>query len=305
MNYPLVSIGIPTFNRAASLIRTLESVIKQDYKNLEIIVSDNASNDNTHAIMNNWSVLDRRIIYIKQDENFGAIKNFRKVMNLANGDFFLWLGDDDWIDQNFVSLCVQFLINNTDYSFVGTDAVFYNSDGMIHLIVHHYNLVQNSYLLRVLKHWYNGAWPFYGLIRKDHLKKTHLLDTVGGDMILISSLAYLGKIKTIQGAFVNRSVHMPNGSLQTLKKMYPDWRSKYINLAVSIYAFNDIVIYNDVYKNLSLIKRVTLGSLVFLTIIISALPKIIRTIISNLFKHFIGEKNYILWKNRLKRSLTK
>ena len=98
---PKVSIGIPTFNRADLLRRSIESALGQDYPNIEVLVSDNASTDETPAICQG---LGDRIKYFRQSINLGPLTNFSKVLEMASGEFFMWLGDDDWIDASYVRL---------------------------------------------------------------------------------------------------------------------------------------------------------------------------------------------------------
>ena len=98
---PLVTIGIPTYNRADSFLQeALQSAVAQTYENIEIIVSDNCSTDNTEMIVKNFS--DTRIKYVKQSKNIGAFNNFNYCVNIATGSFFHMLHDDDKIDPDFI-----------------------------------------------------------------------------------------------------------------------------------------------------------------------------------------------------------
>jgi glycosyltransferase involved in cell wall biosynthesis len=93
---PLVTVGIPTFNRPERLRRTLESVTAQTYRHLEIIVSDNASPDpNVSAIAQDFASQDDRIRVFHQEANLGAHSNFRFVLGRATGPYFMWWADDD------------------------------------------------------------------------------------------------------------------------------------------------------------------------------------------------------------------
>src|SRR5713226_3275180 len=92
----LVSIGLPTHNRSASLRRAIASALAQDYRPIELIVSDNGSTDETETICRAAAEHDSRIKYLRQPENRGAAANFQAVLDHARGDFFLWLADDDW-----------------------------------------------------------------------------------------------------------------------------------------------------------------------------------------------------------------
>ena len=102
----LVTIGIPTYNRADRFLRqALESAIGQTYPNLEIIVSDNCSSDNTEAVVKDYD--DPRIKYIKHSKNIGPLGNSNFCLNQAKGEYFLQLHDDDVIDPDFIETCMR------------------------------------------------------------------------------------------------------------------------------------------------------------------------------------------------------
>lgn len=105
---PLVSIGLPTYSRAPLLRRALEALRLQTYKNLEIIVSDNCSTDNTAEIVREAQEKDPRIIYLRHESNVGAFSNYKFVVEKASGDYFLFHADDHWLASN----CVEALVNS-------------------------------------------------------------------------------------------------------------------------------------------------------------------------------------------------
>lgn len=112
---PLVSIGVPTYNRPAELSRCLEGLIGQTYPNLEIVVSDNASHDaSTEALVREFMQRDPRISYFRQTENRGALFNFQFVLDQANGEFFMWAGDDDYRAPNFVEVLLGLMHQHPD-----------------------------------------------------------------------------------------------------------------------------------------------------------------------------------------------
>jgi glycosyltransferase involved in cell wall biosynthesis len=107
MTEPLVTIGVPTFNRPAGLARTLACVCSQTYRNVEIIVSDNASTDPAvRATVDRFAEKDARISYHRHPENIGAWPNFSSLPPRARGDFFMWAADDDRWEPFFVERCV-------------------------------------------------------------------------------------------------------------------------------------------------------------------------------------------------------
>ena len=102
----LVTIGIPTYNRADGFLRhALESVIAQTYRNLEIIVSDNCSRDNTEAVVKKYG--DPRVKYIRHNVNIGPLGNSNFCLDQAQGEYFLQLHDDDAIDSDFIETCMK------------------------------------------------------------------------------------------------------------------------------------------------------------------------------------------------------
>lgn len=108
MKNPLVTIGIPTYNRADGLRRTLEQVTAQSYSNLEVLVSDNASPDpSVQEVVREFTSRDRRIRSFLQAKNLGASNNFRFVLKASTGDLFMWASDDDHHCVNFVERCVE------------------------------------------------------------------------------------------------------------------------------------------------------------------------------------------------------
>jgi len=113
----LVTVGIPTYNRPEGLQRTLEAIAGQSYRNLEIIVSDNCSTDpNVRKIVETYLLKDARVRYHRHDSNIGAISNFFSLLDLAQGDYFMWAADDDWWDQDFVEVSVESLQNHPSAS---------------------------------------------------------------------------------------------------------------------------------------------------------------------------------------------
>lgn len=106
---PRVSFGVPVRNGAETVGRCLESILCQDYGDFEIIVSDNASTDATCQRIEELMARDARIRLIRQPENVGLIENFNQLARAARGDFFRWVGADDWLEPDYASSCVAAL----------------------------------------------------------------------------------------------------------------------------------------------------------------------------------------------------
>jgi glycosyltransferase involved in cell wall biosynthesis len=101
---PLVTVGIPTYNRPAGLNQTLACITGQRYRNLEILVSDNCSTTpETQEVARAWQQSDPRIVYHRQPENIGLEANFKYLLAKARGEYFFWAADDDGWTPDFVA----------------------------------------------------------------------------------------------------------------------------------------------------------------------------------------------------------
>ena len=104
---PLVSIGMPTWNRAHCIRESLDSLLGQTYQNIELIISDNASPDGTEEICRQYAKEDERVRYIRQKENIGVINNYNYVLRESRGDYFMWACDDDLWEKEFIRKLLQ------------------------------------------------------------------------------------------------------------------------------------------------------------------------------------------------------
>lgn len=108
MTEALVTVGIPTFNRPEGLARTLTSICSQTYRNLDIIVSDNASTDQAvKGVVSDFMGRDPRVSYHRHPENLGVMGNFSSLVLKASGEFFMWAADDDRWEPFFIARCVE------------------------------------------------------------------------------------------------------------------------------------------------------------------------------------------------------
>lgn len=101
-----VSIIIPVYNVDRYLRRCLESVVNQNYKNIEIILINDGSTDSSHNICMEYYKKYKSIIYINQ-KNAGVAEVRNKGISLATGDYITFLDSDDWIDENIYCRLVQ------------------------------------------------------------------------------------------------------------------------------------------------------------------------------------------------------
>jgi len=109
---PLVSIGIPVYNGERCIRQALDALRAQTYENLELVISDNASTDTTGEICREYQAKDRRIKYFRNPVNVGLYENFRRVVTLSTGEYFMWAAADDLKPPRAVEHCVQAMLRN-------------------------------------------------------------------------------------------------------------------------------------------------------------------------------------------------
>jgi glycosyltransferase involved in cell wall biosynthesis len=193
---PKVSIGIPVFNGAKTLAKTIEAAINQDYTNLEIIISDNCSTDGTQAIAEAFQLRDSRIKYIRQEKNYGMTANFSKVFGYATGEFFMWAAHDDQHDPTFISKCLHLLLSDLDAGLCvpRTQAYFRGEVTWVSSMKTFTRIGSRAKLYEeTLKHF--PAVGMYGLYRSSKVAKTQLWrNFTGADLVFVQDLVLHGNI---------------------------------------------------------------------------------------------------------------
>lgn len=118
---PNVCIGMPVYNGAAYIREALDSVLAQTYQNFELIISDNASTDNTGEICLDYSKRDKRIKYIRQAKNLGGPWNFRFVAHQSRASLFTFLAHDDRLSPDFIEESVDYFSQHPKVVLVASD----------------------------------------------------------------------------------------------------------------------------------------------------------------------------------------
>lgn len=244
---PLVSVLIPTYNRKKLLIRAIESVRSQDYENIEIYVSDNASTDGTFEIMKEYMKIDNRIIYNKRDKNMGPLYNGSEAYSHLNGKYAILLCDDDYfISKTFFSNAIKVMEENDNIVIVrgivkclneNTNNIFidtYNSKEYIKGI---------DYLLNYANHnGYDNIISFFAMFRKDAGDKTKVFQRAlpSGDTWLWLYLFLYGDVyflsNEIIGCYTEHDLGQDKYNTETLEyvdympALIEDLKNKAINL---------------------------------------------------------------------------
>ena len=106
---PRLTIGLPVYNGANYLAESLEALLGQSYENFELIISDNASTDDTSGICRRYEKRDSRIRYYRQPRNLGLAPNHNFPVERAQGELFKWASHDDLYARDLLERCVEAL----------------------------------------------------------------------------------------------------------------------------------------------------------------------------------------------------
>lgn len=212
MNKPRVSIGLPVYNGEKYLAVAINSIVTQDFEDFELIISDNASHDSTAAICRQFSESDKRVKYSRLEVNQGAAPNYQRVFQLAQGKYFKWAAHDDACLPGFLKSCVE-TIEQAPASvvLVYPRAQIINAEGEVMRVdgecLQSHDPKPHKRAAHVIRN-VNLAWPLFGLIRTDALRKTRLIDRfIGSDYVLLAELAMLGQLWEIPDVLFQRRVY--------------------------------------------------------------------------------------------------
>ena len=126
---PLVSVCIPTYNRAHMLKECIQSVLTQSMSNFELIISDNASQDSTESVVK--SLPDVRIKYYKNNINIGARENWQQCLVLSQGDYITIIPDDDMMLPDSLESRAEILYSHPNVGFVHAKFHAIDANGQI------------------------------------------------------------------------------------------------------------------------------------------------------------------------------
>ena len=299
-NVPLVSIGMPTFNSNGRILQSINSILKQSYSNIEVIISDNCSTDNTQELCCRLTKKHPFIRYFRQERNTGIIPNFDFVLKQASGDFFMWIADDDTLEPGILNKYVDFLTDHPDYSLVSGQILHWLGNRLI-FCERNLSLEMNSPGLRVFRYYVKVVYGamFHGLMRKKIADKISMKNRIGDDWHFVAAIAYNGKIKNLDSLGYNKKL----GGLSKNFKQYASavkatqFAADFPRIQIAVDAFSDILIYSSVFAEMSFLSRFILATTSCLGILIKYYCKEVPFIIGGKIKRLFWKSNKSHIKN--------
>jgi len=211
MQNPLVSVGLPVRDGADYLPQALESLLGQNFGDFELIISDNASQDETPQICSDFAARDPRIRLHRFAENVGAARNYNQVFHLARGEFFKWAAHDDVCLPSFLERCLEAFSRAPGTVLVYPRSELINAAGTVTgLDVSGLSLSHTRPHVRLRSFFQKVrlANPVFGLIRSNALRQTRLIDAyVSSDIVLLAELLMLGEFHEVGEILFRRRLH--------------------------------------------------------------------------------------------------
>lgn len=312
---PLISIGVPTYNRVTNLKRTLQKILEYNYENIEVIVSENDPKCKLSLEVCREFSSKLSIKFFHQKKNSGWIGNFSFVLKKSKGKYFLWHADDDYYDNNFLDIAVSDLENTTNsVSFQGKSICVYPNKRKFfsqYPLKNSNNLCIQTYIKKIF--WINYMLPpiryllnqhqnkysfyVYGLHKSFNLKNSwfDLMPYYSNERDLISSLSMQGELIFNDKVNYYRKINDESTSktvsfLSAFKKLiifninkidsYEWYKLRRINF------FNSFVLAKLIIKNSQFKKNIFLLIFIFINVLLRniflAFHELLRDIINQI-----------------------
>jgi glycosyltransferase involved in cell wall biosynthesis len=222
---PLVSIGVPVYNGEDTIREALDSILRQTYEKLEIVICDNASTDGTGAICREYAAKDRRIKYYLNETNIGPLPNHNRALELSTGEFFAVAADDDLRPPTAIADLLEGFRRRPEALLVH-GGVLWDVLGRDELmeVQNRIDLLSRSALKRVaaLVSGLRSNEMSYGLFRREPLIRSKVFygTHYGNELVMLLRLCFLGPAERIESPMIvyrTRGIpESPMGSLSPL-----------------------------------------------------------------------------------------
>ena len=231
---PEVSVGMPVYNGEEFIQEAIDSILEQTYENLELIISDNASTDNSEEICREYAARDKRVRYTRNDKNIGASDNYNAVYLNAKGKYFKWASCNDICEKHFLEKCIAVLDQDPSVVLCYPKTMLFEKnikdgrviDDNMHIMDESVCVRYQNFLERVKL---NNAMN--GVLRSAALKHSALIKPFfSSDTALMAELTLYGKFHEVDGSYFYRrmdektSTHLKSAE-EVLKHYDPDMKN--------------------------------------------------------------------------------
>ena len=190
------------------------SVLEQTHDHLELVISDNASTDDTEAVCRALARADSRVVYRRQRDDLGLLANFRFVLSESHGEFFRWIGDDDSLHPEYSARCVAVLEQHPDALLTTTRIAYADPDGVTQSDSTYDGVAMASAdpvdrldsMLGYLNQSYLLVDPLYAMLRRDGVLDIARRNMLREDQLYSTKLALAGPWAHVPELLANRHI---------------------------------------------------------------------------------------------------
>ena len=215
---PALSIGLAVRNDPENVKHCVESVLAQDFTDLELVVCDNASDDGTVDTLNELARQDSRMKLAVNTVNIGSHENMNRVLELSRGALFRWISADDWLEPQALSAAVRAFDEHPDALGVTTGFTIHTPGRAPRFEQYRGEFPDSPDPSRRFERmlWFFHARettydPVYGFYRREQLARTRRLrPNERTDWLLSAELALMGPILHIHDLLANRGKTYPS-----------------------------------------------------------------------------------------------
>ena len=233
---PQVSIGMPVYNGEPFIREALDSLLAQTFTDFELIISDNASTDGTEAICRGYAAKDKRIRYVRQAENRGALANFQFVLDEAVGVYFMWAAADDRRTADFLEINVSILQSNPALSACTSPNCYSGEENDKSKYVD-FSLV-GHYSKRCLA-FLSTAWTSHGIFYS--LMRTKFIKSYQFPGLMYTAHDWMINIYLLSRGEINRAANgltiLGKNGLSNRGNPWKTFRNKRVEAVLPLYAF--------------------------------------------------------------------
>jgi glycosyltransferase involved in cell wall biosynthesis len=192
---------MPVYNGEKYLAEALDSVLAQTYRDFELVISDNASDDHTEQICRSYAQGDTRIRYYRNRRNLGAPRNHNRVFELSGGEYFKWATHDDVYAPEFLEKCVHALDKDLSIILCYSKTARIDEHGTVVGTYDHKTRISSlepherfGHIIDV----HNPCLPILGVMRAGSLRMTPLFGNyIGADRNLLAEICLIGRVYEI------------------------------------------------------------------------------------------------------------
>ncbi len=232
MSSALISVALCTYNGEKYLNEQLQSILNQTYQNLEIIIVDDCSTDNTNNIIKNYVDKDRRIKFFKNNYNLGFNKNFEKAIGLTTGDFIAISDQDDIWEPSKLKLLSNNIFNNW---LIFSNSVYIDQNGTVSgkELLPNFSINNKTYKSILLNNWVTGHTT---LFKREFLNYiVPFSDGIFYDWWIGFVAVYHHKITYLKDVLTLHRIHQDSVIQKSLQLQHKEHKEQQLNLTIMMH----------------------------------------------------------------------